>query len=98
MTDPPHGRRGNLETAKTIAIIVAPSLVLVLATIVGPSLRTARHARASLALLGTPWLILIGLGFMFVGIGIIQRVSLFLGHPVYGLARIRQHDSFHRNW
>jgi hypothetical protein len=78
--------RGNLAAAKTIAIIVALSLVLVLATIIGPSLRTARHARASLALLGTPWFISIGLGFMFVEIGVIQRVSLFLGHPVYGLA------------
>src|SRR5262249_16343137 len=28
----------------------------------------------------------IGLGFMFVEIGLIQRLSLFLGHPVYGLA------------
>jgi hypothetical protein len=29
---------------------------------------------------------LIGLGFMLVEIGLIQRLSLFLGHPVYGLA------------
>ena len=40
----------------------------------------------SLALFGTLWFSLIGLGFMFVEIGVIQRVSLFLGHPVYGLA------------
>jgi hypothetical protein len=45
-----------------------------------------RQAPASLALLGTLWFSLIGLGFMFVEIGVIQRVSLFLGHPVYGLA------------
>jgi hypothetical protein len=29
---------------------------------------------------------LIGLGFMLVEIGLIQSLSLFLGHPVYGLA------------
>lgn len=39
-----------------------------------------------MATLGTMYFALIGLGFMFVEIGIIQRVSIFLGHPVYGLA------------
>lgn len=28
----------------------------------------------------------IGLGFMFIEIGLIQRLGTFLGHPVYGLA------------
>jgi len=78
--------RGNLAAAKTVAIIVVLSLTLVLATIVGPSLSAVRQAPASLACLGTLWFGLIGLGFMFVEIGVIQRVSLFLGHPVYGLA------------
>jgi SAM-dependent methyltransferase len=78
--------RGNLEAAKTISVIVVLSLALVLTTIVGPSLPTVRQAPASLALLGTLWFGLIGLGFMFIEIGVIQRVSLFLGHPVYGLA------------
>jgi hypothetical protein len=27
-----------------------------------------------------------GIAFMFVEISLIQRMSLFLGHPVYGLA------------
>ena len=51
-----------------------------------PSLPSVRRARASLAWFGTCYFALIGLGFMFIEIGIIQRVSLFLGHPVYGLA------------
>jgi hypothetical protein len=42
--------------------------------------------RLSVSPLGTAYFALIGLGFMFVEIGIIQRVSVFLGHPVYGLA------------
>ena len=37
-------------------------------------------------MLGSAYFALIGLGFMFIEIGIIQRVSVFLGHPVYGLA------------
>jgi spermidine synthase len=77
---------GNLAAAKTIAIIVMLSSALVLATIIGPSLPAMRQASGPLALLGTLWFSLIGCGFMFVEIGVIQRVSLFLGHPVYGLA------------
>ena len=45
-----------------------------------------RQVQASLAWLGTLYFVLIGLGFMFVEISIIQLVSLFLGYPVYGLA------------
>ncbi|MFL5283832.1 MAG: hypothetical protein ACJ8AW_23275 [Rhodopila sp.] len=77
---------GNLAAAKTIGIIVMLSSALVLATIIGPSLPAMRQASGQLALVGTLWFSLIGGGFMFVEIGVIQRVSLFLGHPVYGLA------------
>jgi hypothetical protein len=78
--------RGNLEATKTIGIIIVASAVLVLAIVILPSLPAVRRAPASLAWLGTLYFALIGLGFMFIEIGIIQRVSLFLGHPVYGLA------------
>ena len=62
------------------------SAFLVLVIMVLPSLPAVRRAQASLAWLGTLYFALIGLGFMFIEIGSIQRVSLFLGHPVYGLA------------
>jgi hypothetical protein len=39
-----------------------------------------------IALLGTLYFVLIGLGFMFIEIGLIQRISIYLGHPVYGMA------------
>ena len=78
--------RGNLEATKTIGIIIVLSAILVLLITVLPSLPTVRRAQASLAWLGTLYFALIGLGFMFIEIGVIQRVSLFLGHPVYGLA------------
>jgi hypothetical protein len=77
---------GNLEAAKTIGIIVVLSLILVLSTMIVPSLPSVRQVPISLAWLGTLYFALIGLGFMFVEISIIQRVSLFLGYPVYGLA------------
>jgi len=35
---------------------------------------------------GSVYFLLIGLGFMFAEIGLIQRTSIFLGHPIYGLA------------
>ena len=39
-----------------------------------------------LAWIGSAYFLLIGLGFMFVEIGLIQRISVFLGHPVYALS------------
>ena len=78
--------RGNFIAIKTIGLVVGLSGVLVLLTTILPSLPSLRQANPSLALLGTAYFALIGLGFMFIEIGIIQRVSLFLGHPVYGLA------------
>jgi SAM-dependent methyltransferase len=77
---------GNLQASKTIVIIVLLSAILALATMILPSLPAARRTTARLAWLGTTYFALTGLGFMFIEIGIIQRVSLFLGHPVYGLA------------
>ena len=39
-----------------------------------------------IAILGSVYFVLIGLGFMFVEIGLIQRISVYLGHPIYGMA------------
>ena len=77
---------GNFFADETIALITALSFALVLATTILPSLRTVRKTSARLATLGTLYFALIGLGFMFVEIAVIQRVSVFLGHPVYGLS------------
>jgi len=82
----PGVRRGNLLATVTLAIIVLLSAVLVTLTIVVPSLPSLRQVPPRLAGLGTAYFLLIGLAFMFVEIGLIQRISVFLGHPVYGLA------------
>ena len=78
--------RGNLQALATLLTIVLLSGILVLFTIIVPALPALRRASTSLARLGTPYFLLVGLGFMFVEIGLIQRLSTFLGHPVYGLA------------
>jgi len=35
---------------------------------------------------GTAWFMLIGLGFMLLEVALLQRMSIFLGHPVYSLS------------
>jgi hypothetical protein len=78
--------RGNLLASVTLLMIVALSALLVVYTMLLPALPYLRQTSASLARAGTFYFLLIGLGFMFVEIGLIQRISIFLGHPVYGLA------------
>ena len=78
--------RGNFKAVSTLAIIIILSLVLVFATILVPSLPSLRHVELPIALLGSAYFLLIGLGFMFVEMGLIQRISVYLGHPIYGLA------------
>ena len=59
---------GNFKAGRTIAVIVALSLALVLATMIVPSLPSGRQTSAGLAALGTLYFGLIGLGFTFIEI------------------------------
>ena len=77
---------GNLAATLTLMFIVVLSGALVLLTIIIPALPSARRVSGRLIGAGSAYFLLIGFGFMFVEIGLIQRLSLFLGHPVYGLA------------
>ena len=96
MTDPASWRRGmhgapgvvrgNLIATLTLLLVTALSCGLVLVTVVVPTIPSIRQTPAWLAWSGTLYFMLIGLGFMFVEIGLIQRISVYLGHPVYGLA------------
>jgi len=78
--------RGNIIATAVLSIIIMVSFAAVVATIVVPTLPALAKVPAGLALLGSGYFFLIGTGFMFVEIGLIQRLSVFLGHPVYGLA------------
>jgi hypothetical protein len=77
---------GNLAATLTLLMLMVLSAILVLVTIVIPAAASAREVPRRLVGAGSAYFLLIGLGFMFVEIGLIQRLSLFLGHPVYGLA------------
>lgn len=60
--------------------LVASALVLVL-----PFRKALDSAPALFIRAGTAYFFLIGLGFMFVEISLMQIMSLYLGHPIYGL-------------
>ena len=77
---------GNLIATLTLAMLVAISLLLVAATIVVPLAPALRASGARLAWAGSLYFALIGTGFMFAEIGLLQRISVFLGHPVYALS------------
>src|SRR5262245_66381638 len=77
---------GNLIATLTLAMLVLISVVLVAATIVVPLQSTVRESGWPLAVGGTVYFALIGIGFMMVEIALLQRMSVFLGHPTYALS------------
>ena len=79
-------RYGNLVATATLLILFLVSLTLVLATIVVPLRSAVRDSGRRLVLGGTAYFLLIGVGFMTVEIALLQRMSVFLGHPVYSLS------------
>jgi len=77
---------GNLVATLTLAILIAISAVLVVLTIVVPLRSSASAAGGRLVVAGTLYFVLIGIGFMMAEIGLLQRMSVFLGHPIYSLS------------
>lgn len=76
---------GNLIAIGTLSLIIVLSGVVVLLVVLVPARASVRVVKPRFAVVGSAYFLLIGLGFMFVEIGLIQRISLFLGHPVYAL-------------
>ena len=77
---------GNLVASVTLLIILVVATVLVIAVIVLPLRPAIRDTSKRLAIAGSAYFLLLGLGFMLVEIALLQRLSLFLGHPVYSLS------------
>jgi hypothetical protein len=83
---PPEGlARGNLYASATLLVLLLISLALVLAAIVIPARSAVRDVGRKLVVSGTAYFVLIGVGFMSVEIGLLQRMTVFLGHPIYSL-------------
>src|SRR5205823_14096201 len=70
----------------TLIILFVISLGLVAVSILVPLRHAVRDVGEKLAVGGTLYFLLIGIGFMMIEIGLLQRMSVFLGHPVYSLS------------
>lgn len=79
-------RGGNLVATATLLVLFSISLALVAATIVLPLRPAIRDAGPRLVAGGTLFFALIGVGFMAVEIGLLQRMTVFLGHPIHSLS------------
>ena len=77
---------GNVVAIATLFMLIVFSLIAVIFAVVLPARSAIYRVDARLARLGSAYLLLIGLGFMFIEIGLIQRMSVFLGHPSYALS------------
>jgi hypothetical protein len=78
---------GNLAAAGTLALLVALSALLLVLVVVLPARAAIRGALGTRFVAGgSAYFLLIGIGFMFVEIGLAQRGSVFMGHPTYGLS------------
>lgn len=77
---------GNLYATATLVILFLVSAALVLATIIVPLRPAVLDVGTRLAWGGTAYFLLIGIGFMMVEIGLLQRMGVFLGHPIYSLS------------
>ncbi len=77
---------GNLAATVVLLLLFLVSTWLVAATIIIPILPAIEDVGARLVTGGTGYFVLIGIGFMTVEIGLLQRMSVFLGPPVYSLS------------
>lgn len=76
---------GNLAATATLVVLFLMSLILVRWTIIYPVRFAIADVGRRLAIAGTAYFLLIGAGFMSAEIGLLQRMSVFLGHPIYSL-------------
>ena len=84
--DSGSGWNGNLIAVGTLFLVILLSAIVVVFVVVLPTRSAVRQVDRRLSLIGSGYFLLIGLGFMFAEIGLIQRISVFLGHPVYALS------------
>ncbi|MCC7038178.1 MAG: class I SAM-dependent methyltransferase [Alphaproteobacteria bacterium] len=77
--------RGHAVATVNLYIIILFSIVASALVLVLPFRKALAHAPKKFLRAGTVYFALIGLGFMFVEITLMQMMSMFLGHPVYGL-------------
>jgi hypothetical protein len=77
---------GNLIASAVLVLILFISIVAVISTILVPLRGAAQECSTSLAVTGSLYFSLIGMGFMLAEIALLQRFSVYLGHPIYSLS------------
>jgi MFS family permease len=80
---------GNLQATQTLVHATLVSVLLTLMTVIGPMLIRRRELVSADKLdlaASAGYFALIGLGFMFVEIGLLSRLNVFIGHPTVALA------------
>ncbi len=77
---------GNLAATGVLLLLFGLSVILVAYSIVRPLRPAIRDVGRRLALGGSAYFVLIGAGFMCTEIGLLQRLSVFLGSPAYALS------------
>lgn len=77
---------GQVKATFNLYLIIIFSAVMVGFVIIGPLLKTVENKASPFIISGTLYFMLIGLGFMFMEISLLQALGVFLGHPIYGLS------------
>jgi hypothetical protein len=76
---------GNLVASLVLLMILFLAIIAVIATILVPLRHAARDCSRPLAVAGSVYFSLIGMGFMLAEIALLQVFSVYLGHPNYSL-------------
>jgi hypothetical protein len=79
-------RHGNLVATLTLLVLWFIALIFVAAAILVPLRAALKDVGVMAATRGTLYFALIGTGFMMVEIALLQRMTVFLGHPIYSLS------------
>jgi spermidine synthase len=77
---------GNLIASLVLGLILFISIAAVIVTILLPLRGAARESPLPLVRIGSLYFSLIGMGFMLAEIPLLERFSLYLGHPIYSLS------------
>lgn len=76
---------GQARATLNLYLILLFSAAMVAGVILYPLRGALKKMDRSFIVHGTAWFMLIGFGFMLIEIALLQRMGVFLGHPVYGL-------------
>jgi MFS family permease len=81
-----HGMEGNLIASLVLGLILLISIIAVIVTVLLPLRGAVRESPLRLVGIGSLYFSLIGMGFMLAEMALLERFSVYLGHPIYSLS------------